>query len=189
MCEVSVRHVHLSEGHVRELFGRTELTKARDLSQPGQFLAIERVDLVTEKSIIRNVGIIGPSRGHTQVELSKTDCFALGLKNVPVRMSGDLGDAGDIILRTGDKEVKVKGGVIVAWRHVHLDPKTATEFGLIDGQVVSLEFDTERGGILNNAVVRVHPNYAPAAHIDTDEANALGFNQGGKSGIRILAAK
>ena len=178
LCETSVRHVHLSRKDVLELFGRGELTRTRDLSQPGQYLCEERVDLVTPKATLRNVAIIGPTRDTSQVEISRTDCFALGLKGVPVRQSGDLDKTPGITIQAGDKQIELSQGVIVAHRHVHLDPQTAEEFNLRDGDAVTLRFGGERGGTLNSTIIRVSPDFAPAVHIDSDEANAMGFSGG-----------
>ena len=179
LCETSVRHVHLSAEHVAALFGEGHmLTPKRELSQPGQFLAEERVDLVTPKATLSNIAIIGPARPRTQVEISKTDTLALGLKDVPVRESGKLDNSCGIKVRSGKNEVGLDSGVIIARRHVHLDPKTAGEFGLWDGQVVGVRFEGERGGVLENTVVRVGENFVPAIHIDSDEANAMDFKEG-----------
>ncbi|MCL2587228.1 MAG: phosphate propanoyltransferase [Firmicutes bacterium] len=178
MCEVSVRHVHLSSQHLQKLFGIDELTPVRDLSQPGQYLAAERVDLVGPKSTLKNVAIIGPTRGETQVEVSITDGFALGLKNIPVRQSGELDETPGITIRALGGEAELPRGVIIARRHIHLDTKTAGENGFTDGQIVGLEFDTERGGRLDGAIVRVSDKFAPAVHIDSDEANAMRYISG-----------
>jgi len=186
LCEVSVRHAHLSQEHVDILFGKGhKLTPLKDLSQPGQYLCVERIDLVTPKTTFKNVGIIGPARPKSQVEISRTDCFALGLKNVPVRQSGELDGSVGITMKTEKGEVILEEGVVVAKRHIHLDPKTASDFGLEDNQIVLVKFDNERGGVLNNTVVRVHENFAPAIHIDSDEGNALGHMSCGEAEIVV----
>jgi len=186
LCEVSARHVHLSAEHLEILFGKgAQLTEVKPLSQPGQYLAEQRVDLVTDKTTFKNVAVLGPTRAKTQVELSRTDCFALGLKTVPVRQSGDLAGTPGVKLRNGDKEVAIEEGVIVGMRHVHLDDKFAATHDIKDNQIVSIKIQGERGGTLKNAVARVHPSFAPAIHIDTDEANAMGFT----TGTAIIKAK
>ena len=195
-CEVSMRHVHLSEGDSVALFGKKNLTPARELSQPNQFLCVERVDIITEKGLFKNVAIIGPMRPKTQIEISKTDSFALGLKETPLRESGKTEcTAGVLIVNSmrrdevllGDGSLSVLArdgfatpheGVIIAKRHVHLDEKTALEYDLADGEHVAIVFDGERGGVLDNAVVRVSDKFAPAVHIDSDEGNAMGFSSG-----------
>jgi putative phosphotransacetylase len=174
LCEISVRHVHLCQADLITLFGeQAEMQCVRDLSQPGQFLSDLRVDIVGPKRTICGVSVLGPTRSRTQVEVSQTDCFALGMKGVPVRDSGDLEGTPGIRLQNGDKFVDLTFGVIVVKRHVHLDPKSAEEYGLTDEQMVDLQFDGVRGGILANATVRVLPQYAPAVHIDSDEGNAV----------------
>ncbi|MCL2755637.1 MAG: phosphate propanoyltransferase [Firmicutes bacterium] len=175
ICELSVRHAHLAQEHVDILFSKGhKLTPVKDLSQPGQYLCAERVEIVTPKMTMKNVGIIGPVRAKSQVEISRTDTFALGLKGVPVRQSGELDGSVGVILRTDLGEVALNEGVIVAQRHIHMDPKSASEFGLADNQMVSVKFLGDRGGVLYNTVVRVSESFAPAVHIDSDEANALG---------------
>ena len=178
LCEVSVRHVHLSEEDLQALFGRGELTPLKPLSQPGQYLCEERVNLVTPKGTLQNVAIIGPTRERTQVELSMTDCFTLGLKGVPILESGNHEGSVGIVLQHGAAAVELQRGVIIAKRHVHLDPGSATAGGFSDGQVVTVRFEGVRGGSLDNIVVRVGENFAPAVHIDSDEANAMGFARG-----------
>ena len=178
ICEVSARHVHLNATDVEFLFGTgNRLTSFRELSQPGQFLCNERVDIVTEKGCFRNVAIIGPERMASQVEISRTDCFVLGLKNIPIRESGRIDGTPGIVLRTGGKELRLDRGVIVAKRHIHVDPKTAKQYDLKNSEERVVRFEGERAGTLN-VVVRVADNYLPAVHIDTDEANAMGFSSG-----------
>jgi len=186
LCEVSARHVHLSQEHLETLFGKeATLEEVKALSQPGQYLADKRVDLVTEKTTMKNVAVLGPTRAQTQIEISRTDSFALGIKGVPVRQSGDLAGTPGVILQNGDKQVKLDSGIIVGQRHIHVDTEFAKENNLADNQIVSIEIEGDRGGILKNAVVRVNPNFAPAIHIDTDEANALGFAGCGEAKIIV----
>ena len=166
LCETSLRHAHLSAQDIQTLFGKRELTPVRALSQPGQFLAYERVNLVGPKSTISNVAIIGPARTQSQVEISQTDAFALGIKTMP----------STITIQANDQQIATQA--IIAQRHVHLDPKTAEKHNLRDGQIVTLKFDGPRGGTLDNTIVRVHENFQPAVHIDSDEANAMGFTTG-----------
>jgi len=179
LCEVSVRHVHLSQEHVNTLFGKGhKLTPARELSQPGQYLCEERVDLMTPKATFKDVAIIGPTRAKSQVELSRTDCFTLGLKNVPIRQSGHLDGSVGISIKTNLGTINLDDGVIIGQRHVHLDPETASKNNLIDGQIVGIQFDGSRSGVLGNTVVRVHETFSSAIHIDTDEGNAMNFSKG-----------
>ena len=173
ICETSMRHVHLSGDDVETLFGKGhKLQHERSLSQPGQFLCKERVTLKTDAWEFKNVAIIGPERPFSQVEISRTDAFMLKIKNVPVRQSGDLTDAPTLTVIVDDKSVEC--ATIVAQRHVHLDPKTAKENNIDDGQIVGIQITGERSAILESVVARVSPSFAPAVHIDGDEANAVG---------------
>ena len=87
---ISARHVHLSEQDLEVLFGKgAKLTPYKPLSQPGQFASVECVDIITSRGMLRGVRILGPVRKETQVEISKTDCYTLGI-DAPVRASGDI---------------------------------------------------------------------------------------------------
>jgi len=176
-CEISARHIHLSQKHLDELIGE-DLENIRDLCQPGQFLSRQRVTLVGPKGNIANVAVLGPTRPDTQVELARTDTFILGIKDVPVRQSGHVGDTPGVTIRYGEREITIDRGVMLAKRHIHMTPEDAEKYGFTDGKIVSVAFDGERGGTLNNTVVRVNPTYATAVHIDVDEANAMGFTKG-----------
>ena len=194
LCETSMRHVHLCQKDVEELYGKGfQLEFERSLSQPGQFLSKQRVTLVGplrsdgNRREIESVAVLGPQRDKTQVELSRTDCFSLGLKDIPVRQSGNLKGSGNVILKfvgngmygqIGVRSVTVREGVIVAKRHVHMDPETARINEFNDGEEVKVKFDGERAAELNSCVVRVREDYIPAVHLDSDEANAVGFVSG-----------
>jgi putative phosphotransacetylase len=171
LCESSMRHVHLTAEDLETLFDAGAVLEfERALSQPGQFLSKQRVTLVGPKREIQNVAVLGPVRSRSQVEISQTDAFTLGLKDVPVRQSGDLDGAPKVIIRTTSI---VTASCIIAKRHVHLDPKTAKANGFTDGEIVKLTFAGERAATLDEAVVRVDKNFAPAVHLDSDEANAV----------------
>lgn len=175
MVETSARHVHLSKEHIEILFGRgSELTKKRDLSQPGQFACEERVTVVGEKRSIPNVIVLGPARVQTQVEVSLTDARTLGVC-APIRESGDLAGSGACKLVGPCGEVELFEGVIAAKRHIHLNPETAEKFGLRDKEKVFVKIGSEeRTTVFGDVVIRVSPKFYPAMHIDTDEANAAG---------------
>lgn len=176
--EASGRHVHLSRESIDLLFGKGyELTKVRELSQPGQYVCKERVTLIGPKSILRNVVILGPERKKTQVELSLTDAVALGLK-VPIRESGDLAGSASIVLATENKILQMEEGVIVAKRHIHMTPEDAEKFQVKDKQLVKVQVLGTRPLIFDEVLVRVHQNYQTRMHIDYDEANACGFQKG-----------
>ena len=176
--EISARHVHLSRKDVDTLFGAGyTLTRKRDLSQPGQFLCEERVKLVTHSGEIANVAVLGPERKETQVELSLTDARTLGLK-APVRLSGDLTGAADVIIVGPNGVIKACGSVIVAKAHVHMTPADAQHYGVSHGQSVSIRMGTERSVTLNDVRVRVSKDFGLAVHVDYDEANAAQVSGG-----------
>lgn len=176
--EVSARHVHLTKEDTEALFGKGHvLTPRRELSQPGQFLAEERVTIVTARGEFRNVAVLGPARNRTQVEISYTDARALGVEPC-IRQSGDTKGCPDICLLAGQNVVVAKEAVIVAQNHIHMTPENARDFGVHDGQMVRVEMDTVRPLTFDQVVVRVRDDFALAMHIDFDEANACGFQTG-----------
>lgn len=175
LVETSARHVHLTEEHIKILFGEgATLTVKKPLSQPGQFACEERVTLVGPKKSIPNVIILGPARSATQVEVSLTDARTLGV-DAPVRESGDIAGSGACKIVGPCGEVEISEGVIAAKRHIHLTPADAEAFGVEDKQIVSVKIDSaDRSTIFGDVVVRVSPKFAAAMHIDTDESNAAG---------------
>ncbi|MCK9471904.1 MAG: phosphate propanoyltransferase [Bacilli bacterium] len=176
LVETSARHVHITEEHLKVLFGEdATLTFKKELSQPGQFAAEERVTIVGPKKSQPNVTILGPCRKSTQVELSATDARSLGFE-IAIRESGDIkGTPGCKIV--GPKgEIEISEGVIVAKRHIHVTPEAAKEMGLVDKEIVKVEVETDhRSIIFGDVVIRVRDDFATAMHIDTDEANAGGI--------------
>lgn len=176
--EASGRHVHLDTETKEKLFGKDyQLTKVKDLSQPGQFVCKERVTVVGPKGILNNVVILGPERKETQVEVSLTDAVSLGVK-APVRESGDLLGTPPITLKVGNQEAHLSKGLIVAKRHIHMVPKDAERFGLKDREIVQVQVFGNRPLIFDDVVVRVSEHYCTFMHIDYDEANACGFKKG-----------
>lgn len=174
IIETSARHVHVTEKDLEILFGAGHtLTKKKDLSQPGQYAAEERVTIVGPKKELANVSILGPCRKATQVELSATDARSIGIA-APIRESGDLEGSGACKIVGPCGEIEILEGVIVAKRHIHLTPEDAEELGVKDKDVVWVKCDTDgRKAILGDVVCRVSSNYARAMHIDTDESNAI----------------
>jgi putative phosphotransacetylase len=174
LVETSARHVHLSREHLDILFGKGyELTPKKELSQPGQYACEERVAVVGPKGTFPSVAILGPVRPASQVEVSASDARTLGL-TPPVKESGDIKGSAGCKLVGPKGEVEISEGVIIAKRHIHLDPATAEKFSVQDKQVVSVKVESdERSLIFGDVVVRVNPNFAPAMHIDTDESNAV----------------
>ncbi len=175
LVETSARHVHVSKADLEILFGEGyELTKKKDLSQPGQFACEERVTVKGAKKELAGVSVLGPERPATQVELSLTDARSIGV-SAPIRESGDVAGSGECTLVGPCGEVTISEGVIAAKRHIHLDTDTAEKFGLSDKQIVSVKIDSDgRSNIFGDVVVRVSPKFAPAMHLDTDESNAAG---------------
>ncbi len=173
LVETSARHVHLTEEHIAILFGEgASLTFKKALSQPGQFACEERVTVVGPKKSIANVIILGPARKASQVEVSLTDARTLGIA-APIRESGDVAGSGACKLIGPCGEVELTEGVIAAKRHIHFTPENAKDFGVEDKQIVSVKItNADRSTVFGDVVVRVNENFAPAMHIDTDEANA-----------------
>lgn len=174
--EVSGRHVHLTSAQAKTLFGHS-LTPKRYLSQPGQFLSNERLTLRGPKGEFAHVAVLGPERKEAQVEISLTDARTLGLMP-PVRQSGDVKDSPGAILIGPLGTLELTEGVIAAQRHIHLTPEAAAHFGVKDKQMVNLQTYTGRPALLQDVMIRVRPDFAPAVHLDTDEANACGLEPG-----------
>jgi putative phosphotransacetylase len=172
---VSVRHVHISRSVLDRLFGEgSQLTKLRDLGQPGEFAADQTVTVVgRSKRAIEDVRIVGPVRNYTQLELSGTDAFLLGLEP-PVRNSGDLVGSEPVTLVGPRGSIDLKEGAILATRHLHMTERDAEHQRVRDGERVRIRFAGDRALVLENVLVRVCKNAALELHIDTDEANAAG---------------
>lgn len=181
---VSARHVHVTKNDLRILFGEGyELTKKVDLSQPGQYACNEQVILKGPKGVIERVRILGPEREETQVEISKTDSFALGIKP-PVRNSGDLDGAAEVTIIGPNGEV-TKNVAIIAARHVHANPEIAEKYGFVNKEFVSLVVKGEKGGILENVYVRISDKFSYEVHLDTDDANAFLIKNGDEAELIV----
>ena len=174
--EASGRHVHITREQAMLLFGHP-LTPQRGLSQPGQFLARERVTVVGPKGEFQNVAVLGPERREAQVEISLTDGKTLGILP-PVRLSGDIQGSPGAVLKGDKGTVTLQTGVIAAKRHIHLTPEKAEAFGVQDRQSVTLQVYTGRPLIFGDVIVRVSRDFADFVHLDYDEANACGFAPG-----------
>lgn len=183
LVETSARHVHVTQETLEVLFGKGAQLEVRAmLSQPGQFVSKQRINVVGYKldkvtgqkveAVIKNISILGPVRKANQVELSVTDARSIGIA-APIRESGDIAGSGACKLVGPCGEVELSEGVIVAKRHIHMTPKDAEEFGVKNGDVVKLELNTpDRALTFGDVVVRVRDDFALACHIDTDESNA-----------------
>ncbi len=180
-AEMSARHVHLSQEDLRTLFGRDRMEVVRPLSQPGQFLSDCRVRLIGPKGMLDQVAVLGPARGATQVELSASDARHLGI-SAPVRLSGELQDAAEVIIQV-DSKVITRKAAIIAKRHLHMTPADAAAYGVSPGQIASVRVLGSRPLILEDVPIRISDTAGLALHVDTDEANAAGLGKDGKCRI------
>ena len=174
--EASGRHVHVTEDQARALFGHG-LTPKRPLSQPGQYLANERVSIIGPKGQFHNVAVLGPERKEAQVELSLIDGRTLGI-TPPVHPSGDVSGSPGCILSGPKGQVGLQQGVIAAQRHIHITPEDARQMNVQDKQLVKFQVYTARPLVFEDVLVRISPDFATYAHLDYDEANACGFRDG-----------
>ncbi len=172
--ETSARHIHITKEDFEALFGEgKELTFVKELSQPGQYVAAEKLAVVGPRGEFEKVSILGPFRKETQVEVSVTDTRKLGIPSV-IRQSGDIEGTPGCILRAGEKEITLDKGVIVAKRHIHMRPVDALQYNVKDNEnVFVITKSYERNLIYADVVVRVSPSFRLAMHVDTDEANAF----------------
>jgi len=175
--EVSARHCHLSKKDLGKLFGKGYKPKVlKIISQPGQFAAKEEIKIQGPKGELK-VRIVGPLRKETQIELAATDCYKLGLKPV-LRVSGNIKGTPGAILIGPKGKIKIKQGVIVAQRHLHLAPNEAKSLKLKSGNLVSVKIKGSRGLIFDNVIVRSGAGHKKSFQLDTDEGNACGWMPG-----------
>ncbi len=174
--EASGRHVHVTKEQAIALFGHP-LTPKRALSQPGQYLANERLMVRGPKGEFENVAVLGPERREAQIEVSLTDARALGI-DAPIRPSGDTSGSPGVHLIGKCGSVQVMQGVICAQRHIHMAPEDAKKMGVKDKQIVLLQVFTKRPVIFEDVLVRVSEDFETYVHLDYDEANACGFESG-----------
>lgn len=172
---VSNRHIHLSQEDLEKLFGvGYSLSRMKDMKQPGQFAAKETVTIEGKKGRFEGVRILGPVRKETQVEISISDSFKLGVKP-PIRESGKLDNTPGIKIIGPKGSIVKEKGVIVAGRHIHMPKFIADIKGYKDGEIVKVETSGERKTVLYNVLLRVGSNMAKEIHLDMDEANAAGL--------------
>ncbi|NLW40662.1 MAG: phosphate propanoyltransferase [Tissierellia bacterium] len=175
---LSNRHIHLSQEDLHTLFGEGyELTKIKDLSQPGQFACDEKVDIEGPKGVIKGVRVLGPVRGETQLEISISDAFKLGVEPV-IRNSGDIDGTPGVKIIGPKGEVELEKGVIVAARHIHMHTSDGEKFGVKDGDIVKIKTEGIRSVVFENVLVRVKDNFALEMHVDIEEGNAAGVKNG-----------
>ena len=171
---LSNRHLHISREHLDILFGKGyELTKLKDLKQPGQYAAEEKVDLEGPKGIIKGVRILGPVRKTTQIEISFADSFVIGV-TPPIRDSGDLKGSASARITGPVGSVEINEGIIAAARHIHMTPEDAAQWGLKDKDTVNVRTGGQRSLIFENVLVRVNPEYKLEMHVDMEEGNSAG---------------
>lgn len=175
---VSNRHIHVTREDLDILYGKGyELKKMKDLKQPGEFAAEETLEVKTEKGSFKKVRILGPLRKATQVELSLSDGFTLGVA-IPIRESGKIENSGSVTLVGPKGEVTLPVGAIAAHRHIHMPPEVAQRYGLKNGDLVDVEKEGPRGLIFREVLLRVSDKYALEMHLDLDEANAGNIRSG-----------
>ena len=166
---VQHRHVHLSQEDTRVLFGGNALESIRAIAQRDQFVSKSQVSVHGPRGSFPELSVLGPVRARTQVELSASDAFALGV-DAPLRLSGDLDRSATVILKTDLGEIQAKMSTIIPIRHVHLPPSVAETLGLAHHDVVSVSLKDREGTVFDQVVVRVHPTFTPAFHLTKDEA-------------------
>ena len=172
---ISNRHIHLSQADLEALFGAGyELTKMKDLSQPGQYACKETVTIAGPKGAIEKVRILGPVRKETQIEVIVGDKYKLGVEGA-LRMSGDLAGTPGVTLIGPKGSVQTKQGLIVAQRHIHMTLADADRLGVKNGDIVDIKVEGPRGGVFTNVAIRANDASALECHIDTEEANAMGL--------------
>lgn len=178
--EISARHIHLSEKDLEILFGRDyQLTIFKEVSQPNQFSCQETVTVLGTKGKMGNVRVVGPVRSQTQLEISKTDAYNLGI-NPQIRVSGDLqGTTGGVKIIGPKNEIDLDCGVIIAQRHLHIEPIKAKQLHLKHGQLISIKTPGKGSITFHNVIVRSQEGKdILACHIDVDEGNAAGVRSG-----------
>lgn len=174
---ISNRHVHLKKEDLRTLFGKDfELTKKKDINQPGQYAANELVTICGPKGAIENVRILGPVRPYTQIEISRTDSFKLGV-NPPVRMSGDLENSEEITIIGPKGQIKTNGCILAA-RHIHVTNEELIKYGLSENKEYKVAINNEKNTILGSVFVKASEKAYYELHLDTDDANACMLKNG-----------
>jgi putative phosphotransacetylase len=185
LVNLSNRHIHLSHEDVEALYGPgAALTKTKDLIQPGQFACAETLTLKGPKGQIENLRVLGPERPETQCEILGSDMFKLGVPGCPVKESGQLDGSFPMELIGPKGSVKKARGLLIAKRHIHFDLESAKEFGVENGEIVSLRVGGERAVVFENVVARVSPKFALECHLDFDEGNAAGIGNGATGEVR-----
>lgn len=182
--EISARHIHLSEADFKALFGENaELKAEKNLSQPGEFASPFRIKILGANGTFLNARLIGPLRAKSQVEVAISDARTLGL-NPPLRSSGNTANSSAVTLEYNGQKIKLKEGLIINLRHLHLDQTTADILKVNNNDVLSIKTNGLRAATLHDVIVRIG-NFKPTLHIDTDEANACGLTEESEGEIII----
>ncbi len=177
---ISNRHIHLSKADLETLFGAGyELTPIKDLSQPGQYACKETLTIIgPSMRPIEGVRVLGPIRKQSQVEISVTDSFVLKVKP-PVRESGSLSGSAPITIVGPKGIITLSEGCIIANRHIHMSPDDARRFGVKDGDYIDVDaFSGTKKTRWFDVQIRVSDKFCLEMHVDTDDANAVGFKNG-----------
>jgi len=175
LIEISGRHIHLSQKDKNMLFGANyELTKLKDLSQPGLFACKETVDIQIDEKKLKNLRIIAPFRPQTQIEISQTDAYFLKIK-APLRLSGDIINSAGCTVIGPKGKINLEKGIIIAKRHLHLNRGEARKLNLKNNQEISIKIKGGRELTFHKVIARVDSDYKAAVHLDTDEGNAAGI--------------
>ena len=175
---ISNRHVHLKEEDLVKLFGENyKLTMKKPLSQIGEFASVETVSIKTDKNLIDNVRVLGPVRSYTQVEISRTDAYKLGI-NPPVRESGNLAGSETVEIIGPKGSIIASESTIIAERHIHINTNDLEQYGFKQGEIVKIKIDGIKGGVINNVKIKTKDTYTFELHLDTDEGNAFLLNNG-----------
>ena len=175
---ISNRHIHLSQRDLETLFGHGyALTPQKELSQPGQYAAKETVCIAGQKGSFSKVRVLGPIRAESQVEISRTDAYQLGI-DPPVRQSGDLSGAESVSAIGPCGMVILQNKVIIARRHIHMSVLDGKLYGVDDGDLVDVRNTGSQRCMFYDVVIRIHADFSLEFHVDTDEANAGGIKTG-----------
>lgn len=171
--EISVvvqhRHVHLCANDAETLFGTSKLSAGREIEHRGQFVATQTLEVQGPKGSFSQVCIVGPTRVQTQVELSSSDAFAIGV-NAPLRLSGDVDRSATVLLKTAQGEIRATMSTIIPIRHLHLPPSIAESLGLAHHEITTVRLRNDERVVFDQVVVRVHPTFSPVLHLTKDEA-------------------
>ena len=172
---ISNHHIHLNNEDYKLLFGNTLMEVRNELKQPGQFASNLTVDIEGPKGKIENIRILGPNRDYTQVEISKTDSYKLGI-TPPIKTSGDL-EGASLINIIGPYGIIQKECCIIANRHIHVDKNILKEKKLEGIKEVKIKISGEKSGIIEHVYLKETEKAYFELHLDTDDANAFLLHQ------------